>query len=61
MKEKCKITCINVDNEILECLEWNKKELQYRMIKKCRDSLVVFKKTSEETEKKEITRENRKK
>ena len=44
MKEKCKIACINVDNEILECLEWNKKELQYRMIKKCRDSLAVFKK-----------------
>ena len=53
--------CINVDNEILEYIEWNKKELQYRMIKKCRDSLVVFKKTSEETEKMEITRENRKK
>ena len=31
------------------------------MIKKCRDSLVVFKKTSEETEKMEATRENRKK
>ena len=36
--------CINVDNEILEYIEWNKKELQNRMIKKCRDSLVVFKK-----------------
>ena len=53
--------CINVDKEILECIEWNKNELQYRMIKKCKDSLVVFKKTSEETEKMEITRENRKK
>ena len=57
MKEKCKIRCGNIDKEFLEYTELNKRELQYRMTEKFKNSLTVLNTISEKLDEMEIIRE----
>ena len=42
LKEKCKTKYANIDEELLKYIELNKKELDYMMIEKFKDSLTVL-------------------
>ena len=57
MKEKCKIRYGNIDKEFLEYTELNKRELQYRMTEKFKNSLTVLNTISEKLDEMEIIRE----
>ena len=56
LKEKRKIMCVNIDKELLEYIELNKKELENIMSEKFKDSLTVLKTISEKIKQIEIIR-----
>ena len=56
MKEKCKIKCVNIEEELLKYIDLNKKELDHMMIEKLKDSLTVLKTKLQEIKKRDNKR-----